>query len=123
MVLFSDQLWDRQDIILVKPVRHQIQETRADKPRDNRRRDDGESAVIYVSSKSQDCRRGDPGSDECKKQAFFVIFSLTDKKLGERIAFRKGELSDDEEHNGIDHKIDQLDQYLVHSALPVYSVP
>ena len=58
-----------------------------------------------------------------KNRRFFVIFSLTDEKLGERIAFRKGELSDDQEHNGIDHKIDQLDQYLVHSALPVYSVP
>ena len=49
--------------------------------------------------------------------------TLTDEKLGERIAFRKGELSDDQEHNGIDDKIDQLDQYPVHSVLPVYSVP
>ena len=79
--------------------------------------------MIYISRKSQNRRRGDPGSDKCEKQAFFVIFSLTDEKLGERIAFRKGELSDDQEHNGIDYKIDQLDQYLVHSALPVYSVP
>ena len=79
--------------------------------------------MIHVSRKSQNRRRRDPGSDKCEKQAFFVIFSLTDEKLGERIAFRKGELSDDQEHNGIDHKIDQLDQYLVHSALPVYSVP
>ena len=32
-MLFSNQLWDRQDIILIKPVRHQIQETRAEERR------------------------------------------------------------------------------------------
>jgi hypothetical protein len=86
MVALPDKLRDREHVAVIDTAADEIQQPRADEPRDNRHSDHGGSIFKNIARVSQNGRSGHPGPDEGGKQPPEPAFPFSDKKFPNRIA-------------------------------------